>query len=226
MAVRNNEISFFGATHSKILERKFNWPEGVEMLKNLSDMERVITKQWSKTWSLDDGDEMDMERYFNDMAFLHKRIKVLGARARSNAIQKIMINVCENAYVDAEKMLWKTYAVVKLADQLESQGVRCEIVLFESSREIDKHNRNLLIEIPLKQLNEPINISLLCTVLSPWFLRYWLFQFEHMYIDNVDDGLGYSRKLDPELTENCIVIDSGTALSKEAANNFLKGIDL
>ena len=222
----NKHVDFFGASYQEIMQRKYAWSEGVSKLKELTDMDRVITKQWAKKWCEDDGDEMDMERYYNGMPFLQKRVQVLGTKSRNNRIQKIMINLCEDAGITANQMLWKTYTAVKIVDELESQGIRCEIVLFEASKNIDSSGRGLLIELPVKQASEPINTSLLCSILSPWFLRYWLFLFEYTYIKNVHPGLGKARKLNPsESDENCIIIDSGTALSKRAANDFLKGIE-
>ena len=221
-----NRDVFNGASRSEIIERKHSWPEGVSMLKNLSDMEKVITKQWSKIWNNDDGDDMCLERFYNDMPFLQKRIKVLGVKSRNNIIQKILVNPCESAGVRAKEMLWKTYTAVKIADHLESQGVRCEITIKYLSRNIDNKNRDVTLEIPIKEANEPINTSLLCAVFSPWFFRYWIIHLLKSSIENVSVGLGQPKKISKEENENCIIIDSGTALSKTAANNFLKGIEL
>lgn len=218
--------SFCGANYSETIQRKHSWPEGVSMLKQLASMEKTITKEWKKVWSEDDGDEMDMERYYNDMPFLQKRIKVLGNRSRNNSIQKILVNPTENANISAKDMLWKTFTAVKVADELESKGTRCEIILKYFSSNIDKRDRNVTFEIPIKEAGEPVNLSLLCTVFSPWFFRYWIFHLFFSHIEGVRGSLGMARKIPTEETENCIVIDSGTALSKEAANNFLKGVKI
>lgn len=218
---------FCGANYSQIIERQYSWPEGVKMLNSLTSVELPITKQCKKVWSDDDGDEMDMERFYNDMPFLQKRIKTLGTRSRGNNIQKILINLTEYAGVKAENMLWKTYTAVKLCDELESRGTRCEVIAFETAKNVDHLKRFDTIEIPIKQAHEPLNTSLLCAVLSPWFLRHWIFQLEYSCIENVCSGLGQPRQLTvadvPDL-ENCIVIDSGMALTKTDANNFLKGV--
>ena len=219
--------SFYGASYSQIQERMYSWVEGVSMLKNLASVELTTTKQWVKTWNEDDGDDMDMERYYNDMPFLQKRVKSLGVKSRGNRIQKIIVNLTENANIGASEMLWKTYTAVKLCDEFESQGIRCEVVAVEACAGVDDDNRSLLAEIPIKSADEPINTSLLCTVLSPWFFRHWIFQLETTQVKNVDSSLGSARSLTtndiPDL-ENCIVINKGMALSKTSANNFLKGV--
>lgn len=215
---------FNGATRKEIMERKHSWPEGVSKLKELVDMEKVITKQWVKIWSDDDGDEMDLERYYNDMPFLQKRIKALGTRSRGNNVQKILINVWENCNITAEKMLWKTYTAVKIADELESQGTRCEILLVGAGENIDKRERKIDFEILIKDASEPINTGLLCAVFSPWFFRYWIFHLLYSHIENVTSYLGNAARFPKDKAENCIVIDSGTALSRDSANNFLKGV--
>lgn len=223
--IKGYNKDFVGAPYSEIIQMKYSWPEGVKKLKELSDMEKIITKKWSKQWNEEDGDDMCMERYFNSMPFLQKRVKVLGERSRNNVIQKVIVNTWENCGVDSKKMLWKTYTVVKLVDELESQGVRCEVVIMLNGNSVDYESRKVQIEIPIKEANESINTSLLCTVFSPWFFRYWVFQLLFGHIPNVRESLGCADKTPKDQTENCIVIDNGTALSKEAANNFLKGIN-
>lgn len=223
LSIDNIELAYFGARHKEILARKFCWPEGVHTLSELSSLEKIITKSWSKKWCDDDGDEMDVERFYNDMPFLQKRVKAIGVRSRNNTVQKIVINLAESSDVTAKEMLWKTYAATKLVDNLESLGTRCEVIVKSYSGNVDSKRRYCLTEIPIKNPEDPINVSLLCTTLSPWFFRYWILNLRACFIEGCLPSLGNSAKL-PAEDPGCIIIDNGACLSKDQANNFLKGI--
>lgn len=201
-------------------ELKWSWPEGAEMLSHLPELGQVENAHSGKvkTWSHYDGDTMCVERFRDDRPFLRRRQKKRTAR-----VQRVVISITESGIVDADDMIWKTYAAARIIDDLESQGVRCEVLAYIGVTY--KHDVKKGF-ITLKRPNECLNIGSICTAISPWMLRVWGFHWIDAKYGYKPSGYGQpvEYKPDPELEE--IVINRGDCLSKSSAIKFIQNLSI
>jgi len=216
---------FRGLCLAEIQGAKYSYPVGVEKLSHFKDF--TVEKDISiKYWNQFDGWDIDIDRMMENLDFLldsHKK------RLLPKTLD-IYINVGEGGDVNYEKLLCKTYATIKIVDKLETLGVRCSVFTcasFEThTRTRTRANRgeNGYLEICVKQYADTLNLGALCTAISPWMLRYWMFLFIIGKYPGVIHGIAYARSMPPELKG--IIIETGSCLDKYAANQFIESIKL
>jgi hypothetical protein len=226
--------SFRGLSNKKILEYKHGYPEGVEALSLLPELN--IKKggvKYAHKWDDNDGDDMSLERYYDGMACMRKRYKTTGDNQQGRFVE-IKVKIDENCDVNYKKMLWKTYTACRIIDQLEDQGIRVKVTICMRSDIYWSGIDVAVLDIVVKDFNQPLNISLLANVCSPWFFRYWVF----MYIAKTKPltGTGYgtanafatSGWSGDEITDrkDLIQIDTGQCLSGDSAEEFIKALEI
>lgn len=228
---RKNDSSFAGADWDTSEKRKYQWKEGLKRVQRLTQMESIVhSSQYVNVWNDYDGDVMDVDRYLNEQPFLSRRVKKSGKSICGQ--YRIVINIAENGTVSAQNMLWKAYAAARLCDEIESQGNRCEVVAvsFLRGQTCDTDYAGYTYtEVTIKKHEESVNTGLLCTCLSPWFFRTYMFMVWRHYL-HVNNWLGWSSSLREylgnDIDNTCILIDAGDCLSHEKANTFIKTIDI
>lgn len=210
---------WIGATPEEITARRFTWTEGARQLDQLPELHRTTAKtQRAKRWSMDDGDEMHLERYHDDRPFLRQRVKINASTARGR-IQKIRINIGESCKVSAGAMLWKAYAAARIIDSLERAGIRCEVETVISARNSFKTGRrDYLCRVTVKRPDQPLNLGAITTAASPWALR-WHFLNHIATHSHVADGFGKPQPMPPE--PGALDIETGECLSKYAAERWI-----
>jgi hypothetical protein len=222
-----DEPRFFGANRADILTGlKYNYPEAIRVVETLPNMTGQ-TQQAStvRTWHTDDGDDGDQERYLMELPHMIRRKKVL--RHGQRAVCKIIVSVCEGCNVKAENLLYKTYAACRIVDQLEAAGTRCEIIAYDHHIECEESTgKRYKCFVTVKRADDPINLGLIATALSPWFFRFWC--FNHIYtVMSPTPSLGHvggleTKDHDPE----DITIQQGECLSLETAERKIKSLDI
>lgn len=211
---------WLGATEQEIQDRRFSWPAGVEKLEQLPEMHiHAARTKRARRWSMDDGDDMHMERFLDGRPFMRQRYKANTGPKHAGRIQRIRINTGESAEVSAHAMLWKTYAAARLVDILERQGTRCEVLSCCSARQsFDYGARNYALQITVKRPEQPLNLAAITATTAPWFLRWHILNHIQTHHD-ARPGSGKPRKLpeDPAALD----IETGECLCKAAAERWI-----
>jgi hypothetical protein len=223
----DDDQKFRGARRDRIMnELKYNYPEGIEKIEKLPGMTGHTTQAATiRTWHPDDGDDGDYERYLMELPHMIRRKKVL--RQGQRAVCRVIVSLCESARIDPQDLLYKTYAASRIVDQLEAQGQRCEVIAYDYHTDCEQKTREpYKVQVTLKRADDPLNIGLIATALSPWFLRHWC--FSHIFgIMNADYGLGWAAGVQPgDYEEGDILINKGECLSQYAAEEKIRSLDL
>lgn len=215
-----DDKAFNGASIAEIKERAHGWPGGLAALASLPGWNTPPQKgQWKKKWNDDDGDTWDQERYLDERPFLSKRIRTAGGTRKTRNMD-LIVNPWENCKTGPEEMLWKAYAGVKIADELENAGIRCRIlsrgVCNGPSRTVETYTQT----VTLKDYADPLNASLLVSWLAPWSLRYWTFKAFVKYIPGLNSSYGSTGPIGQ--TPGALTIDKGDCLSEKTAKDWIK----
>ena len=231
-SVSREKEKFKGLTNQQIDETKWGYANGITEMEKLGAGLEFVNggSKFTYKWDEYDGDDMSMERYYEGMPSMRKRFRTAGDN--TGRFVDIYVNIVENANVNYKKMLWKTYAVMKIIDELESMGIRTSLSLAMNSEDSGTytHDGRMLsietqyIEVKVKEYDDPANLGLFCSVMSPWFFRHWVFQhFASKY--KARWGLGRARGLDKDgLLKDKFYIDTGECLSKESAEEKIKSV--
>lgn len=220
---RSLDWEWIGDRRDTVLDSKWGSKKYIEAAKALVKPE--IFKPMSRSINIfsDDGDDMDMEKYMEGEEYSFIKRKSIGGNNRKK-IHRIVVSAAEYANVDAENIAFKTMAVIKLIDHIESKGDRCEmdIDLFVENS-LSNSTNDLSLSITVKRCEDPLNISLIAWTLSPEFFRYYLIGGMHIISDECNDRIsfGHGQPKTPEAKTGEIVVPSNTVLSKEAAEEFL-----
>ena len=238
--LKDDNERFRGLTNENIMKYRLNYPEGVESLRMLPELNiRKGGVKYAYRWDDQDGDDMDMPRYFEGMACMRKRYKTAGDGQQGRFVE-VKVKVDENGYVKYSAMLWKTYTLCRIVDQLEAAGIRVRVSVCDYSEMFWGEYQLLGLEIKIKDYNEPLNMGLIATICSPWFFRYWVFKYSATQFALTSSGVGRSISLGTFFSGNekareelgmterrdLILIDSGECLSKEAADKFIKSLEI
>lgn len=220
--IEEEKKDFRYLSNADIHKYKNGYSPGIEKLESYDEfIPPPGNSSFKYKWNDTDGDEMDLERAYEGKPFLAQRIRKKGIQ--NGKFITLYVAVHENAGVTHNKLINRTFTAVSIADYLENQGFRVEIIAFVIGKNTGawlgiQEVEYLTMYIPIKQFNEDLNKSLLLTALSPWFFRYWVFLF---WTNNMAAhyGLGFSvsfKSLDvPLLTATSIIIDNGECLTTQ-----------
>lgn len=166
--MRKEAAHFTGATRADIAARRWGWSDGLKEIERLPVPEILNSGgTWRRTWSDDDGDEWDHERAMNEMPMLRRRVRAAHERTGSRYCT-IIVNVGELCNKTWRDMLFKAFAVARVADTYETSGIRCKIVVISPFVHDYYCGRTSIV---VKRHDEPLNVALLLNVTSPWFFR-------------------------------------------------------
>jgi hypothetical protein len=209
-----------------LMKKKWSWPEAVDRIKRMAGFENLAKgKTWTTKWSWEDGQFGDGLRLMDGRKFLGSKVKVMGQN-RPDCIQ-IHINISEAHFVSPASMNYKTYAAIKIVDEIESMGIRTEIwtVATISNLYINEDGGPYSFRVKVKSAEDSVSLSYLATVMSSWMLRYWFFYY-WMLQGKCHIGLGRVIPYDRTgLAPGTLVIDNGQALDQNAADVCIKEQD-
>jgi hypothetical protein len=213
---------FRGLSLTQIKNSKYSYPIGVEKLSQFKDfkVEKDVTVKFYNQF---DGYDIDIDRMMDGLDFLvdtHKK-RLLPKTA------DVYINIGEGGNVDYEMLLCKTYAAITVIDKLEVLGVRCAVYAcasFGTNTYPGKLSEEGYLEICIKSHSDTLNLGALCTAISPWMLRYWIFMFIIGKYPGIVEGIAFSLKMPSDITG--IIIETTNCLTKESSNQFIESIKL
>lgn len=215
-----NNYNFRGLPLSEILASKYSYKLGVEKLRAMQDFEFQKDVKF-RFWDSFDGFDIDIDRMYSDLDFLLNERKV----SKLPKTLDIFINVTENANINYDLMLNKTYAALKIIDRLESLGVRTALYACISLEAyLPSGSEDMYIEICIKQHSNDVNLGALCTAISPWFFRYWFFLWIYGHYSHVGYGIGEAHNIPLSERQKGIIIDKGMCLTTSHANTFITSL--
>lgn len=217
--------SFVGMPLKDIPKYKYTYSKGLDDLKEI-EAEFVLSGAKNiKKFDAMDGDEMNMDRFVEDLPYLEKRIKTNGDK--SGRFINIYVNICESYGVSYNNMLHKTYCTIQLCDYLESLGYRTNIYSRVTVKNLGYYKGELLDylsgNVLIKSSDQPLIKPLLLTTISPWFFRHWWFCFWTAKF-NTTWGLGQVSDEQEKSTKSDVYINSGECLNPESVNKKLTEI--
>lgn len=212
-----------GLDKDEIEKSKYMYKEGLDQLKALEIDLNLGGKKRSYKWDETDGDDMNYDRFLENLPCLQKRIIKKGS-GRGKIIN-IHVSVGENCNVKYEDMLKRSYTVMRVIDYLENMGYRVGVTVYEDvgylgyykGQEVEK----LHVEIQIKKPEDPLIKGLILTCISPWMLRYhmfklWTAKFKCNY------GLGHALETRYKDTNTDIYFQTGSCLDEESCNRRIK----
>lgn len=220
---KSNNPSWIGLSREKIIASKYCYKEGLDKLAKLEmDFSLGGIKRTYK-WDENDGDDMNYDRFLDNLPCLSKRIQNKGNK--QGKIVTIYVSIGENCGVEYKDMLNRSYTVMQLVDYLESMNYRTEIIVYDDVADLgtygDENINRLHTEVVLKRAEDPLIKGLILNCISPWMLRYHMFKFWNAKF-RTRLGYGHTIRPDYEETSNKIYFKSGECLTKEASVQKLK----
>lgn len=209
---------FTGLSKDKILEYKYSYQPGIENLGDIESTFNIGSSNFTHKWDDQDGEEMSMERAYEGMPFLKKRIRKVGNN--SGKFVTININLSEPGMVGYKQMQYKAKTAAELINKLSGMGYSIAVRVLDVATNCGTFNgervKKLTLSVPVKKFDEPLNMSLLLACISPWFMRYWMFRFECAKV-NMNIGMGGAGKYHKSEEINDIYIECGECLDKESS---------
>ena len=220
-----NEPSWVGLSKEEILKSKYSYKKGLDELKSLEeDFDLGGTKRCYK-WDETDGDDMNYERFIDELPAMKKRIRKQGDS--QGKIINLHVSVGENCNIRFDEMLNRSYTVMRLVDYLENLNFRVGIYVYSDVSDLGKYKGNsikhLHTEIQIKKPEEPLIKSLILTCISPWMLRYHLFKFWTAKF-KCHDNLGHSISTYYPNTKTDIYFPTRSCLNDKDSKQFLKDL--
>lgn len=222
--VGNPDPKFVGLDVEQIKKSKYSYTKGLEKLQKLEDeLESVGGSSPKYKWDDLDGDEMSMDRAYEQLPFLKKRIKKDGDSM--GKFITLYIDISEPWMISYDQMLYKTKTSLEIVDYLEDLGFRVQIVIQCNVKYLGtldgKHLKHITIKVPVKKFEDPVIKPLLLTTLSPWFFRYWIFRLMTAKFDT-NENLGYPSKEPKVSTSSELYIRTGECLDEESMKKKLE----
>lgn len=216
---------FTGLSLSEILKSKYSYQPGVDIINNMAAV-KVEKDEKIKYYDQFDGFDIDIDRMLDNLDFLinEKRVK------KRPKTMNIYINITEAGHVDYQRMINKTYAALRITDHLETLGVRTAVFVsmpvtpYYGPRN-KRHPETFYIEVCVKNYQDNVNLGALCTAISPWFFRHWVFAWIIGHDKDIDIfGVGIVTRMPDDEARNGILINTGDCHSIDTANNFIENL--
>jgi hypothetical protein len=212
------------ATGESLATLRHTWPEGVKAMEKLPTPE-LPPRARAKVSDWNQGDVWDLQKLRDGRAPWTRRSK------KPAPSRTIIVNIAEGAFVNAQAMLYKAFTAMRLIDELENQGTAVKVV---AAMGVYKgwigHSGHSLALATVKDHDEPLNLGLLATALSPWSLRAFYIGWTETrpFGYEPEGGKGYAELLSeiaksvPSVFEDePLMIDRGQCLSLEDARQYI-----
>jgi hypothetical protein len=219
LSVLNSKANFIGIENKDIEKYKYSYPLGVQLLNNIK-FDLPEQKRRIKYYNQIDGYDINVERLFDERDYLLNKKNIYDSK-----IVNIYVNLSVPYTLSYENMLNKTKTVISICDYLEQQGISTNVFSCAYLLAHDNKKTEIIYEIKIKDSNEPINIGLLATSISPWFLRYWVFLHLTSYYNIIKSSIGEVKFFNRD-DFNGILIDSMDCTSKLKSEQFINNLKL
>lgn len=224
--------NFRGADNKTIHKRKYGWPDGVKKILSFPEIDAHPKNIGLKNhWNYYDGFTMDMDRFYDGRPFMCTRKKVIGDKMNAKTMD-MYVSIAESMGVKYENLLCRGLAALKIIDALEANGIQVRVCAYIATTRTFYYRKKGIykgtyLECTIKKYDDPLNLSLLATVLTPWFFRYWIF----ILLDNeqfVRPTLGspapFPYPVDQKIvlqSEECLTLTDVTRKYKEIEKSII-----
>lgn len=214
-----------GVSEVESLVRK-GWSAGVKMIDEsiMKELPAPVSLRRVRHWG-DRGDEYDIHRSLRGQ---HDRAWLSRKREARNAPRRITI-VCDiacSANEDAQKLVWKGVAALKLSDALEESGYQVRIVGINANLKVNSDGHGMVTEVACKGYDAPLDKSSLASLLMlTGFKRYYLHAFHYgggsqqarseLGYPRAEVGLWYANRVTEESDSPTLYVGRGVT-SKDA----------
>lgn len=216
---------FTGLSLSEILKSKFSYQPGVERIRNMAEV-KIEADVKIRYFDSFDGYDIDIDRMYSDLDFLINSKRIL----KVPKTMDVFLNITESGSVNYNALLNKTYTTLRIVDHLESLGVRTSVNVCMPITPCYpgyKKGEQFYIEVNVKKHAESVNLGALCTAISPWFFRHWVFCWIVGRDRRIDtSGIGYVTPMPSDEARKGILIDTGECHTLSEANSFIQSIKL
>lgn len=216
--VERDDPSWVGLPRDEIIKSKYCYKEGLDKLEELhKDFNIGGTKRTYK-WSEDDGDDMNYDRYLDNLPSLKKRTYAKGSGR--GKIVTLYVSIAENCYISYKEMLNRSYTIMRIVDYLENMNYRTEIITYIDIKGLghygEEYVSTLHIEIPIKKAEDVLIKGLILNCISPWMFRYHVFKLINAKFKTFPS---YGQSYTPSYsdTENKIYFRTGECLSEASS---------
>ena len=221
--MENIDPYWVGLTKEEIKRSKYMYKEGLDNLKKIEVDLNIGGKKREYKWDETDGDDMNYDRFLENLPCLQKRITRRGSG--QGKIINIHVSVGENCGIGYKQMLKRSYTVMRIIDYLENMGYRVGVTVYEDVADLgyykDQPVKQLHVEVQIKKPEDPLIKGLILTCISPWMLRYHMFKLWTAKF-KCRPSLGHSITTDHKDTNTDIYFQTGSCLTDESCENKIK----
>lgn len=206
------------------------WSEGIAVLDRMlndiagADLPKPVSRKRKMRFDEADGDELDYDRLRSGQDCWRQTRR---QSTRGPATITVLVDVCANAHVDHQDILWRGAAAVALTKLLEEAGYRVELWAVEKTAGLwaspgsSSFDLDGMMAVCLKQPSDALDTSTLISAVSGWFFRTVFFRADCTGSYSVSSCLGghaepKPRDLDEITTDATRVLVAG-AFSYEDA---------
>ena len=200
-------MKWAGNTGNEFKDHKFGKP--VDRLPEVELPEDIRSSRKGIEWSNDPikAIEYDHERFLENRNCFMLRNTISGQK---RGVKKLYITTVALSNISANNINDNAKKLTAMIDHYEAQGIRCELVWFFHSQNTTHDNKNVLIQIPIKNSSEPLDLSLIYWILSPVFFRFWITSWMDSNIPACTKGKGTTIAItetvkELDITENEII---------------------
>lgn len=220
---------FRGLSLAEIEQSKDKCVKYLDLLTDFDLETNLGSASIERFMSESDGVDMSMERYMDGDPKCLIDIKKSKKAGRKGKYVTLYVNIAENAHINASDMLKRALFSTTLADILENQGFRVQILAVSDTRNSGwdlKTGENLdlvHIEIVLKKFEDPCMPSYILNGLGPWNCRFYEFAWYYGHI-KPSWGLGQAVDVDIKGRNDCIVIGTGKCFTEESKKSMIESV--
>lgn len=217
--------NFVGLGKEEILASKYSYKKGLDNLKQIE--KDLLLGGVKKKYKYDefDGDDMNYDRFLEQLPSLKKRIKTLGSG--HGKFINLHVCICENAWCSSNSLMNRAYTVMRIIDYLEDLGYRVGVYVYTDTSRPGSYKGetidSLHVEVQIKKPEEPLLRPLILTAVSAWMFRFWMFKFRSAKF-YTDGGMGTSMSKPYEDTKCDLYIRRGECLDEDDSERRIERI--
>jgi len=158
---------------------RHGWPAGVEAALRLieaPDLATVGASRLRRRWSHDDGDTLDVARFYDGLPCWQQPHRAPGGSG--GRILTLVAHAGANSHLSADAIAWKAYAAVRYADAMEAAGYRVAVDVSFATRHSYRDGSGWHCLVHVKEPDDPVDLSQLAAILSAAAFRWYGFTWQ------------------------------------------------
>jgi len=205
------------------------WEAGLKMLDKVRDQLSSVELPRPKNirrqpcWSDEAGDELDLDRYRAREPFWRTSHR---ARATAPRVVTMAVNIAASCAMSSLAIAWRGATACMMADILEAQGYRVEILAACIMSGVWRNGNSNLQGTWIKKVDERCDIADLINALSGWYFRTVLFGSTGLTGKYAVSHMGMPGKVTKEMVKAIDPATSDECWLIEGAFDFRSAVSL